>query len=715
MSFVRGPNPIWFMSNLTGSPLDDTYFAFFLTNDLPYLPQAVYQDPNGINPWSDPIEFQPSSGLPNNLYFDPDKVYRIEIRQGNTQVDPLIWLVQNYTVGEGSISPFSDPLIFSNNMITNPQFSDISFVSPLTINVAGTYEIAPGWQLVVSGIGVTIITHTSISGNSDITGNPPYSLTFNNTGWSTVRLIQTFSNNGAIFGHGAIAVAFTAYSSTLPTPLTVTYEPSETLGNAQTIYNVSIPAGAPLTFKRAITINSSTNTDLGESAFVNIVFVLTTNGVITLSNIQITGQSSPLSSAFLQDQSPEFQEQTYERTVDQEFHIYKDSLSTQPKDNILVGWTFALNPWQFSTTVSTNIPVNQYTADQTILIQQAYVASAVGNNVAVGASSVADNFAYEVKAVTVNNQFAIIQYIDPLNIRPYWNQILSVMVNAKVVTVNNTQPRFKVRLIYRSTLPLTVSQVDPIATWVSGTDPVYAAGWSFIKPLNDPTYTLSTLPQNFPFDKFQLPVSNNVFMTLGIVIYTLDNLSLTTTPDSILFNRVSLVPNDFAVDANPETYDDTFRRCEYYYEQSFDKFYASKANQPGLRYADNPVSNSQPGAYRLFKNTFSLIYNTIKRDIPIANSTLTFFAPDGTQANVRLGIFNGVGYPTPIFPGSGANPQNVPIAGNYNVVINTTSEIILQPGNTTQLIFFSVTDPNPGLSAQGDIYYHYIADVRLGR
>ena len=81
MSFSRGENPIWFFNNLTGQPVDDTYYAFFLTNDLPYIPQMVYQDPNGLFPWSNPIEFQPSAGLPNNIYFS-DAVYRIEIRQG---------------------------------------------------------------------------------------------------------------------------------------------------------------------------------------------------------------------------------------------------------------------------------------------------------------------------------------------------------------------------------------------------------------------------------------------------------------------------------------------------------------------------------------------------------------------------------------------------------------------------------------------------------
>ena len=103
MAFTRGNNPIWFFNNLVGQPFDDTYYAFFLTNTLPYIPQAVYQDPNGVSAWNDPIEFSASAGLPNNLYFSPNLVYRIEFRNGPNQTDPLIWLVENY-VPIGSIS-----------------------------------------------------------------------------------------------------------------------------------------------------------------------------------------------------------------------------------------------------------------------------------------------------------------------------------------------------------------------------------------------------------------------------------------------------------------------------------------------------------------------------------------------------------------------------------------------------------------------------------
>src|ERR1700689_485762 len=208
--FIRGPNPIWFEFNQTGQIFDDTYYAFFLTNTLPYLPQAVFQDPTGMIPWSNPLEFSPNGGLPTNLYFDDTLVYRIEFREGPDQTYPLIGNpVENYVPGQES-SIESDDLVTASNLITNGQFADIDFVSPLTITTAGTYDIAPGWSLVLTGTGTTTVTQGENAGDAGIQGNPPYYLTFNNNGWTSAQLIQKFSNNGAIFSGGAIAVAFTA-------------------------------------------------------------------------------------------------------------------------------------------------------------------------------------------------------------------------------------------------------------------------------------------------------------------------------------------------------------------------------------------------------------------------------------------------------------------------------------------------------------------------
>src|SRR5665213_2035655 len=98
-NFVRAANPIWFFVDLVGFPLNDQYYISFLQNTVPYLPQLVYRDNQGQAPWSDPIFFYPNGTLPDNLYFEDDEVYRLEIRQmvGLTpaQSDPLIYVVND--------------------------------------------------------------------------------------------------------------------------------------------------------------------------------------------------------------------------------------------------------------------------------------------------------------------------------------------------------------------------------------------------------------------------------------------------------------------------------------------------------------------------------------------------------------------------------------------------------------------------------------------
>lgn len=718
--FVRGPNPIWFFDNLFGMPFDDTYYAFFLTNTLPYLPQSVFEDPNGNTPWENPIEFQPSSGLPNNLYFDPTLVYRIEMRQGPDQTSPLIWLIQNYIAGSGGSSVvISDPLVTATNMITNPQFSDIDFVSPLEITTAGTYDLGPGWSLVLTGVGgSTTVTQIADPGINQIQGNPPYYLTFNNSGWATAQLIQTFNNNGAIFGGGAIAVAFSAFATGADQTITVSYQPSSPTGPGQTILEQLVSTGDFQSFENAIDLPASTNTNTGQAAFVNIVFTLPVTGIISLTNIQITGQSTHLSMGFIDDPiPPTFEEQTYERTVDQEFHVYKNSLLTQPKENLLVGWTFALNPYQFWPFSPATVGVNQYTLDQTIFIQQNYVATGTGSNVGSGQGTAAQNFGMVGYAVSATNQFAILQYIDASTIAPYFNQTLSCMVNASSSNTNSIPLRFKMRLIVNSAIPSATSRVYPISSWAAGSDPLFDSGFTVITPLNDPVYTLTTTNNNFSFDQFILPPATSDTMTLGVLIYTISNMDFPPSANAILFNRVSLVPNDFAIDASPETWDETFRKCQFYYEQSYPTSGLIGSNTlQGIRYSNCPLllggTSSLPSS--LSPCGIQLIYNTVKRAAAPASvpSNINFFGINtimgsGPGGVVQAAIANGNGYPT---PSMGSNPVNLPINGIFFIISSTNTGIFIKPGAT---VIPTVVTPTVA-TYQGEILYHYVMDVRIG-
>src|ERR1700692_4481950 len=105
MDLVRGSNPIWFEVDLSANAFDDTFYLFVLNNEIPYTPLPIWQDPFGNVEWTNPLQFLANGTLPNNLYFDPSATYRLEFRQGDTQQDPLIYLVENYVPGEGNVPP----------------------------------------------------------------------------------------------------------------------------------------------------------------------------------------------------------------------------------------------------------------------------------------------------------------------------------------------------------------------------------------------------------------------------------------------------------------------------------------------------------------------------------------------------------------------------------------------------------------------------------
>jgi hypothetical protein len=729
--FVRGANPIWFMADLTGAPLDDRYFAFFLTNTLPFVPQPVYQDPNGISLWVNPLEFQPSSGLPTNLYFDPSLVYRIEIRKGNTQSDPLIWLIENYVPGEGGniITPSS--LIGLENIIINPQFADTFFPTSATFTAAGTYSIAPGWDLVIVGpSGSTTVTQIAFPANSDLPGNPPYALRIASTGsWSSVKLRQTIVGNGAIFSGGGIAISLMANAFTAPETISFTYSPSGPT-NPTTSENFNVEVNSYLVYAQILAIPGSINTNTGDNAFVNLDINLPELGDISLTNIQVVGQSTPIP---VNSPLPSFQETTPEEQLNAEFNVYQPSLLMQPKKSLLAGWNFGLNPWQFTNPALTTVVANQYTADQTIIIQQNLVAHAVGSNVDVGQDTAAHNYGLLITPATSTNQFGILQWIDASTIRPYWGKKLSSMVNAFITlgAGSSSNVKLKMRLIYSSSVPGATGNNTPIATWPDNGDPTEAAGFTLIKPINDPLHPLTQSSSSYSFNQFQLPVADSANMTLGILLYTDSNMTSGAVPDEITINDVSLVDNDFAIATEADTFDETLRKCQFYYEKSLPPgYYFTPGGAAPTPLGQIEEFRTIPIDYTvrspryvsaLFLYDFVLNFITTKRIIP----NVSFYNYNsGTLNNVLIGIEQNKTFPTA--GGSGGtlpaspNPNPTEYAiGSWTINSASVDRIVYQSNSTNVVQIYLPDDsfsmvPHSSLGDMAGLYYHYSADARIG-
>jgi len=691
---VRGSNPIWLFDDLVGNLLDDNYWLFTLQNQIPYQFATVWQDPDMNVPWSNPIQFLANGTLPNNIYFDPTQVYRLEVRASNTQAGALIYEVNNYVPGsDGGIIPPSNLSIATDNQITNPQFSLISFSSPLTLtNVTNPapIEVAPGWFLNLTGTGNVTITRDAFNDTTPSETNAPYGLEINLTGsWTgTPYLSQTFAQNGSAWSGQYISISVTA-SVTRDSPQTIS---AQLVDSNSTILAVVL---APTSINSTLTqytgvgqIPASTNPNTPPAASVQFQLLFPPTVDIILTSIQLVANDSDIEFPY--------QQETIERQQDYTFHYYRDSLLRRNKDSLLTGWDFGLNPWQFTTTTQTNVAANQYTADQTIVVQQAYVASATPNNVSAGRASLAQEYGFNVTSVTATNQFAIVQYIDPTTIRPMWGQILSSLVRLSALKQNTgANLRIKMRLIYRASLPSTIGQAEPIASWTALGEPVYADGWTPIAPENDPVYNLANGDNELFFENMLLPTNTNANMTLGIVLYTLDPMLQTGTPDNIVFNKVSLVQNRFAIDSNTLTFDETLRRCQYYYETSyppgsapFGAYTSGIIAQQFATYVGTTLSGFAYGFWVPFK--------TIKRAQPVA----IIYDTAGNINQLTSALYGG---------GTLQSASNITInSWSVNGAINGLNGI----GNTITAV--AIVTTVTGTLPQALILINYTANARLG-
>ncbi len=682
MIFTRAPNPIWFLVDLEGLPLNDEYWAIFLTNTLPYIPQAPSHDPEGLIPWNGgKVQFQPGGTLPNELYFNPDLVYRIEIRHGPNQTDPLIYEINNFVPCCGSNDTQQNDLLSGENQITNPQFQDVSFVTPYTYTQSSpgdyTIEVAPGWFLDLTGQGTTILSQIELSGTDDVPGNPPYALRLNNSGWSTAILRQRFNQNGAIFASGAIAMDATVRALDTTKDLIFTYNPSFP-GTPIEIFSGTAQVGIFSVLKGAINLPASSNNNTGDNAYVDIEIEIEPTGTLDITNIQVLGQSVPLPNDFVLDDTPLFKEQTIERQFDQQFHYYAPSILILPKKSLAVGWNFRNNPWQFNPGTAMTISTTPlYTADQTIVVTSA------ANSIEVSRAAVPYGmFEIAARSGVAQGSIAVFQYIDAASFLPYWGYRFSVLVRARINTTNSTEVKLKVRAFTSNGLPNTLSPTDPISSWDANGDPVFQADYFDIAPENDPAYTLqnnydsSLLTQPacpaMAFNNINITpiISSSAQVTCGVMVYTVGELN-SVTPDSIFIEEITFVPNIFAMDNIALTFDEHLHACQYYYEKSY-----NLGDQPGATTSISEVATQVTGADTSVVGLITQ-YKSIKR----TNANPLWYSPDTGTVN-RL--FDGV--------------TDVTVTGTSNSSAVSTGY------------------PNlAGALAPGDtVFAHWTADARLG-
>jgi hypothetical protein len=725
----------YFVDKDTGFPLSAGIVTFYKDNDHTVL-KPVYQlsaGPNNTyiyNELPDPLQlssvgtFIDENGSDIVPYFFPYD--GTPVQGGSNGVIDLYYITVYSSAGVfqfsrdswPNIAPGSligDNIAITDNQLSNPQFSEVTF-NPLTpapgytFAVSGTgtvHNIAPDWDIITTGTG-TVTVQQIASIDIALPSNAPFLLDINSTssggGLTLLQLRQRLYQDPRLFAGGFANGSFVAGSKDgNPHQLIMDYVPSSVTATSYQLINQNI-TGTFLQYTGTKEIDGVLNPDSPLTGYVDIVITIPVSAHIQITSLQLVAVPSV-------NATVGFIEQTTQREADHLFHYYQHELIIKPKDTILTGWDFPMNPWQFTDPTS-HIITNkcQYITDQTILYSQTASALYAGQaNIAFRQclSMTANN------AGSASNQFALIQFIDPTICRPYWSYIVSALVRCRLFSALNPaeQVGIKMRLIFATSLPLVIGNTEPIVS-LSGSTITFAAGWNVLAPLNDPTYILPNASTTFEtpngagfpefsFDGFELPNCTTTTQTLGVVIYTTAPISNIGSSSAIAFDSISLVPNRFAVQTNPKTTDQVLQECEFYYEKSYDS-----GTLPGTATIVGQQTYQQnytlSGAVlSMYPGIFNIDLRTAKRAIPGAGN-IAIYTP-ATPATLGVQAITYIN-------GSVLAFGDISLS-NYLIGSSSTKYLVYTGIGVTPLIANATAST---VNPYSLIAFHYVVDVRLG-
>ncbi len=620
MSFVRGVNPIWWVPDLIGNPMDDTYYLFVLSNTIPYIPLTVYHDSNSSSPWSNPIEMLSNGIVPTDVYWDEDVIYRLEWRSGPSQDYPLTYLIENYSPNDNSGGgPDVNSANNTDNQITNPQFSIVNFTGTLTSSEATITDFAPGWNIVTTGAGPGSISlnQITVSGTSGDSTNPSYALQVLSSGWDTVGIQQVFKQNGALWASetnnvSGVALEISAYNSTGTPPILtgmMTYSGTSTV---LTPIFTSILNGSPNTYGGAEVLPVSTNAATPDTANTGVSFYWTSNNTVVVTSVQLIGQQG--------DNIAElsYQQESVERGVDHTFHYYFPGLKYKSIPSYLVGWDFPLNPCQaLGTSLVTGAGTCQYIADQTILYQ------AVLSNF-----TVSQNFNGINLTATAASTCALIQYIEA----PIAVELLQQRLSSVVQGLTGSGSLSGTVNMYWTNATIPTLPLSVVSSVTAGPITTPAGGWALVPVGNNNKFTLSTAQSSTSVNGFDATAVSGITGATYFAIV----ISLNTVAASQVFalTRVSLNGGDIPTLPAPQTSVDVLSQCQRYYQKSFVQgtvpvaaagassgvefdFLSAGGYGPAVRYAVplritpsivfyNPITGSNSMLYNFTKSTSAL-------------------------------------------------------------------------------------------------------------
>ena len=706
-----------FVDKTTGGPLAGGSLQFYSDN-APGVPKNVYQmietagpaysfvSLGSIVPLSSigtPIDGNgadiriyayPYEGFPDDAVQGSPELYFIEVYAGPPPLgDSSLQFTRsgeppNFDTGANPIDTFEG----TDNQIANPQFVEVSF-SPLsgsTFTVTGTATetaIAPDWSIITNGSGTITVAQIAIT-DDPVASNPPYALDINSTGVTKIQLRQRLTQSPRLFANGFLAGSFLAQSRDgVSSTLTLNYAPD---GQSPLLVATgSIPDSGEWTTISGTVETTTVSTSSATTGYVDALLDIDPSRNVRVTSFQFVGVENALSS------TPFLQESTA-RQIDHLFHYYKNELVIQPKNSILTGWNFALNPWQFAAKTATTITApsaitSNYVTDCTILVQQ--------TNSSLQVLSTSEGYlGIQPVAAAAQGKFAVIQYIDESIIAPYWGEYVSSLLRAKLTSTHSTALQVKMRVVYRASQPVITTQGvldNPISSWAA-TDPAFTAGWTAVAPVNDPVYTLTNGSlTNFSFDSFSLPLPFSSTAMLAVVLYTTNTMDSSATADLLSIERISLVPNRFAVDSQPQTYAEVRRGCFFYYESSY-----AQNIVPTTPIAGGCLMAVQGStASQLLLKNFGFPFKEICRT---TNPFMKFYSPISGTIDTVSG--------NTITPSTGGT-------GQQDIAITVWTQTQLSSTAVTYNVLGTLayaTSSSPAADTTAWILYHYTKDGRLG-
>lgn len=689
---VRGSNPIWFLVDLAGHAFDDNFYMWVLENTLPYIPAPVYHDPNLNLEWTDPIQFLANGTLPNDIYFEVGKVYRLEFRESNglqppSQSDPLIYEVNNYVAAGGGDAPIDTVALASSNQVSNPQFSLVNFNGTYTLSATNPdpIEIAPNWVLELSGTGTVTINKVALNDSNENPSNAPYALQLTLTGWSLdgVFLRQRFEQNGMLWANKFVSSTLTAKLNGPPQSIRATLVDSNgtTLGQVLTVPAVNQEWNE---FTGYAELAATTNPDTPPAAYIDYRLIFPQNVDIYVTSIQLVVQEDEL--------QPSFEQDSINRQIDHTFNYYNDKLQYKPIPSFLTGWDFPLNPFQFGETGLTVTTTAGYKCDQTIM----YTDSATPLTIA----RIPETGSLAVTSTQVNQGFYLMQYLSGAQAFELTLSRLSAYINC--YQLNNSGAVCRVYMFMSETIgtiPILPTSIGTVNS--SGEFTLTAANWVPIPLINgfSRQFTLSgtneinevSLSGFDGSSLFGSSTSGNfaIVVTFGVPI----------SGTQVVINSIGLMAGDIATRPAPQSKDEVLRECEYYYEMSY-----GVGGLVGTAVTENRLSRvmitgiSSPfgSGYGLIATPFGVEWKIPKR----VNPNFSIYSPTtGIIDTVTLSGTN-----------AGVPHSNEITFPTFFTLAAKSTKAADWTGLTAPGYMFSAT---VGL-VNGSIKFQYTADARLG-